>query len=103
MKDIKCISKAIDHNIREAREKICKAYELKDRDRPYADWLRDMAKAHLDFNVRGHEIVAKKIAEFAASGKASELTPGMKAIYEDMHADMIRDAAEVQAMIAGYK
>ena len=29
--------------------------------------------------------------------------PGMVAVYEDMHADIMRESAEVQAMIAAYK
>ena len=29
--------------------------------------------------------------------------PGMQAVYDDMHADIMRESAEVQAMIAAYK
>ena len=33
----------------------------------------------------------------------SDLLPGMKAVYGDLHADLTREAAEIQAMISAYK
>lgn len=99
MKMVKWASDIIAGNIREARKYIDKAYELKEKSPMAAEWCKDMAAAHLQFNVRGHDYVKKLIAQRMASGESNELMPGMKAVYEELHADMIRDAAEVHAMI----
>ena len=103
MQMIKLLSHDIRENIHEAREKIGEAYKLHDKDKATADWYRDMAAAHLRFNDAGHQNVARLIDEVRHKPDASPLTPGMLAVYEDMHADIIRENAEVQAMIAAYK
>ena len=100
MREIKHVVKDIETNIHEAREKIGKAYQLMEHDRSYADWQRDMALQHLAFNNRGHEIVKRMISEHADS--AHPLAPGMRAMYEDRHADIMREAAEVRSMIDNY-
>lgn len=100
MRTIKVVVRDIEGNIREAREKIAKAYQMMESNRAYADWQRDMALQHLTFNSKGHEIVKKMIADVAAS--TDPLAPGMRAMFEDMHADMMRDSAEVKAMIDNY-
>jgi hypothetical protein len=100
MKEIKQVIKDIEGNIHEAREKIHKAYELMDRDRMFADWQRDMALSHLNFNTRGHEIVKRMIADIIDD--AHPLAAGMRAVYEDRHADIVREAAEVRSMIDNY-
>lgn len=53
MRAIKQVVKDIECNIREAREKIGKAYQMMESNRPYADWQREIAIAHLTFNARG--------------------------------------------------
>lgn len=100
MRAIKNVARDIEGNIREAREKIAKAYQMMESNRPYADWQRDMAMGHLAFNAKGHEIVKKMIADIA--GSTDPLAPGMRAMFEDIHADMMRDTAEVKAMIDSY-
>ena len=100
MREIRDVVKTIEHNIREAREKIEKAYHLMDHNRPFADWQRDMASKHLEFNAKGHEIAKKMISDVAAS--TDPLAPGMRAMFEDIHADMMRESAEVKAMIDNY-
>ena len=45
-------------------------------------------------------LVKKMISDVAAS--TDPLAPGMRAMFEDMHADMIRETAEVRAMIENY-
>lgn len=103
MRMIKWVSDIIAGNIDEAQKYIGKAYELREVNRDAADWCKEMAAKHLDFNGKGHEIAKKLIAEYNASGKHSELAPGMQAVYNEIHADLIRRAAEVQGMIAAYK
>lgn len=103
MRMIKWASDIISGNLREARKYICKAYELKEECKPAADWCKEMAAKHLEFNGMGHALVKKMIEEYAASGKNSELVPGMRAVYNDLHNDLMREHAEIQAMITGYK
>jgi hypothetical protein len=100
---IKWVSGIIDGNIAEAKKYIHKAYELREEDKALADWCRDMAMSHMAFNAKGHEIVKRMIDDFAASGKHSDLAPGMIAVYKDKHNDIIAESAEVKAMIDAYK
>ena len=103
MKMIKMISEEIKGNICEAREKIGMAYKLREKDKSAADWYKDMAAQHIAFNTAGHANVKRMIDDAKAKHADDKLLPGMVAVYEDMHADIMRDSAEVQAMIAAYK
>ena len=103
MRMIKQISGDIRCNISEAREKICTAYKLRDKDKAAADWYRDMAAQHLAFNTAGHANVKRLIDDAKSKRADDKLIPGMMAVYEDMHADIMRESAEVHAMIAAYK
>lgn len=103
MKMIKMISEEIKGNICEAREKIGIAYKLRDKDKAAADWYKDMAAQHIAFNTAGHACVKRLIDDAKSKHADDKLMPGMVAVYEDMHADIMRDSAEVQAMIAAYK
>lgn len=102
MRMIKWAADIMRGNLSEARKYIGKAYELRDTCKYAADWCKDMAAMHLQFNVAGHTVSEKLIAEYVASGKDSELVPGMKAVYADVHADMVRETAEIKAMIDAY-
>ena len=99
MKLIKWASDIIAGNIREAQRYIDKAYELRETSPMAAEWCRDMANAHLQFNGKGHDYVRRLIAQAEASGEHHELMPGMKAVYNEVHNDLIRQAAEVRSMI----
>ena len=103
MKMIKWATDTIAGNLREARKYIYKAYVVRDECHDAADWCRDMAVKHLEFNVKGHDLAKKLIANYADSGNHSVLAPGMKAVYDCIHADLIRENAEIQAMIQAYK
>lgn len=103
MKMIKMISEEIKGNICEAREKIGMAYKLREKDKAAADWYKDMAAQHMAFNTAGHANVKRLIDDAKVKRADDKLMPGMVAVYEDMHADIMRDSAEVQAMIAAYK
>ena len=103
MKMIKMISEEIKGNICEAREKIGMAYKLREKDKAAADWYKDMAAQHMAFNTAGHANVKRLIDDAKSKHADDKLMPGMVAVYEDMHADIMRDSAEVQAMIAAYK
>lgn len=103
MKMIKLLSDEIRENIHEAREKIKKAYEMRDKDKAIADWYKEMAAAHLKFNDTGHNIVVHMINEAREKMAGNPMLPGMIAVYDEIHADVVKEAAEVQAMISTYK
>ena len=103
MRMIKQVCCEIKGNICEAREKIGMAYKLREKDKAAADWYKDMAAQHMAFNTAGHANVKRLIDDAKAKHADDKLMPGMMAVYEDMHADIMRDSAEVQAMIAAYK
>ena len=103
MRMIKQVCCEIKGNICEAREKICTAYKLREKDKSLADWYRDMAAQHIASNTVGHANVKRLIEDAKVKRADDKLMPGMVAVYEDMHADIMRDSAEVQAMIAAYK
>lgn len=103
MRMIKKVSNAMWENIHEARDKIGMAYRLHDEDKAVADWYRDMAAAHIAFNTSGHNIVHNLIEHAKGTMHDNPMLPGMIAVYNDLHADIKREAAEVQAMIQSYK
>ena len=102
MKMIKMMCDAISHNIDEAEEHIDTAYKYSSECREIADWYRTMADAHLKFNDAGHAVVAKMIETEKVKNADNPLTPGMLALYNEVHADMIRNAAKVRSMIDSY-
>ena len=103
MRTIKILSDEIRHNIHEAREKISEAYKFRSMDKGMADWYAEMAVAHLRFNDAGHMNVVRMINEAKAKHADNPMTAGMLAVYEEMHSDIISEAAEVKAMIDSYK
>lgn len=103
MRMIKRICNEMRGNVQEAREKICTAYTLREKSKDIADWYKEMAAVHLQFNTTGVSILAKMVAEAKAKAPSDPLAPGMLAVYDDMRADIACDAAEVQAMVQNYK
>lgn len=106
MKIIKRLSNDIACNIEEARDKIRTAYELKSEYPEAASWYREMAAAHINFNSSGHGVVEKLIEQYKTSDaykRNPEYANGMLGAWQAMHADMMARAAEVKAMIDGYK
>ena len=101
MKMIKWASDILKANLHEARKYIDKAYELRDTHQQAAEWCKEMAMKHIEFNAKGHDLVKKLIAE--AETKQSPLGPGMMVVFNDIHADLIREQAEIAAMISAYK
>lgn len=102
MRIIKELSRDIRENITEARHHIDKAYELKASCRHAADWYKQMASAHLEFNTAGHASIRKLIDDYNAKGEHSPLEAGMMAVYEEIHADLIKEAEEVRYLIEQY-
>ena len=106
MKIMKRISNDMMGNIDEAREKIRTAYELKSEYPEAASWYREMAAAHINFNSSGHGVLEKLIEQYKSSDaykRNPEYANGMMGAWQAMHTDMMARAAEVKAMIDGFK
>ena len=89
-------------NVCEARKLMRMADGLKESHRRAGDWYRDMALMHMQFNQMGRE-VARDMMTDEAHGGHGRMTPEVKAVYEDMLGDIMRDGAEVKTMIEMYK
>lgn len=103
MKLIKELSDKIRGNIHEAHKLIEEAYRLHDIDKGAADWYNEMAVAHMKFVTNGHSNVKRLIEAARAEKKDNPLLPGMIAVYNEIHADIMAEAAYVNAMISAYK
>ena len=103
MRLIKDLCDDIRENIREARDKIDRAYALRDECKAAAEWYRSMAEAHLNFNAAGHEAVTRAIEDYKKKGQHSLLEPGMMAVYDVIHADLVQETNEVRWMIEQFK
>lgn len=103
MRMIKKVSDAMRENIHEAKEKIGMAYRLRDEDKMVADWYKEMAAAHIGFNTNGHNVVTRLIEHAKEHMNGNPMMPGMMAVYNEIHADLKRESAEVQAMIQNFK
>lgn len=103
---IKQLSKDMQCNIREAEDKIRRAYELKEMYPAAAAWMKEMAAAHLAFNVKGHEVAAKAIADYKSGDEYKahpEYADGMMAVWTDRHAEIMAEGARVKAMVDMFK
>lgn len=103
MQIIKTAADIIKSNLHEARKYIDLAYAHKSDAPLLSDWARKMAKAHIDFNIDGHNAVKRLIDDYHASGQHSDLAPGMMAMFKVIHADLIREEAELSAMLQNFK
>lgn len=103
MKNIKITADIIKSNLHEARKYIEMAIEQKEDCPSLSEWARKMAKAHLDFNQDGHAVAKRLIEEYKASGNHSDLAPGMLAMFNVIHADLIKEEAELSAMLQTLK
>lgn len=103
MRIIKKLSDEIKGNIHEAESKIKTAYKMRETDKAVADWYKEMAVAHMNFNVKGHELVKQMIADAKAKSGDNPMAPGMLMVYQEIHAEIAAESAEVQGMISAYK
>lgn len=106
MRIIKMLAGDIECNIREAEDKITTAYRIKAEWPTEAMWYKEMASAHLAFNVKAHELIKALIDKHKTTElyKAHpEYVDGMMAVWNDRHADMVAYASRVKGMIDAFK
>lgn len=85
-------------NVVEARKLMETASALKEKHRRAADWYRDMAIMHLQFNQMGREIARDMMAEYGP-----HMSADAKAVYEDMLGEIMQDCTEAKMMVEMYK
>lgn len=103
LKDIHCALKDMAHNVSEAHDKIHKAHQWKEKNKAIADWQRDMAKGHLDYNSKINESIAKMISDTSSQHASDHRALGMLDAYREQLADIAEDTLEVMAMMTAYK
>ena len=106
MKLIKRLSNELAGNLDEARDKIRIAYVLQADSPEAAAWYREMASAHVGFNINGHAVIKKMIESYKSSDdykRNPEYANGMIVAWEAIHNDLISKTAEIKAMIDGWK
>ena len=106
--EVRCILKNMMHNISEAREKIHKANEWKDKHRGIADWFRQMAVGHLEYNTGAMQMVKNGLHEIrnehahSTDPEQMQYMHGKCEAYEEWLNQIGPETAEVRAMIDGY-
>ena len=106
--EIKCILSNMMHNVAEAREKINMAYRWRDKHRGIADWFKQMAMSHLEFNAGAMQMARNGLQEVRnehahnPDTSASHHAIGKCEAYEEWLDQIVPETAEVKAMIDGY-
>ncbi|MBP3411376.1 MAG: hypothetical protein J6M10_10325 [Clostridia bacterium] len=103
MHEIRRIAKNLAGNVHEAKEYAEKAHRYRDVCKMQADWYRDMAAKHLEFNLSGRQLFDKFMRDLAENPEAAQHLLGIRMAYEDWMRDIDEDTAKVQAMLAMYK
>ena len=106
--EVRCLLKTMMHNVKEAQQKIHKAYEWKEKHKGIADWQRQMAVAHLEFNDKAEQMVRAGFQEIRNEHghnhdhDAVERMMGRCEAYEEWLEQIGPETAEVRAMIDAY-
>ena len=100
---IKLALSAMQTNVHESSEKIRMAHGLKRDWRALADWQRDMAAAHLQFNAQGAKVVSNCMAAMRSDPSCDEICMGRLDAYAEWMDQINEDTMDVQTMIGGYK
>lgn len=90
-------------NVMEADKYIKEAHDMKDECRAYADWCRDMAAKHLEFNSTGRNVFDRVRDMVAAEHEHTAHMPGMMIVFDHQTHRLSRVSAEVKTMIDMYK
>lgn len=93
----------IDMNYHEAFDKIGKAYRWKEDCRSMADWQKDMAVGHAQFNATGCGLVRGLMEHMEHTEEHRAVLPGIRALMHERMAKWAHKHAELKAMIEAYK
>ena len=90
-------------NLMEADKYIKEAHELKDECRTYADWCRDMAAKHIEFNTGGKNVYDRLKERLHEDHEHAEHHKGIVMILDRNMAKMNHLCAEIKAKMVEYK
>ena len=89
----------VHHNMKEAKEKILKAYKMREECKELADWERDMAVAHVNFNTGGTMLAQDHIRRVRDQHAGEHRTMGMVDVWESWLHEIMSEMAEIRAMM----
>ena len=90
-------------NLMEADKYIRGAHELKDECRAMADWYKDMAMKHVEFNTAGKSIYERLKERMHEDHEHAEHHAGILMILDRNMAKLNHNCAEVKAKMEAYK
>ena len=89
-------------NVMEASKYANEAHDMKDECRAFADWCRDMAMKHLEFNTAG-KTVYDRLKDRLHEDTEHEHAKGLMMVFERQMHKLNRQHAEIKAMLDTYK
>lgn len=90
-------------NLMEADKYAKMAHELKDECRSYADWCRDMAMKHIEFNTAGKNVYDRMKDKLAEDQGSREHHTGILMILDRNMAKLNQHCAQIKAKLEAYK
>lgn len=105
MKSYEMLSDVLDimwSNLMEAEKYIREAHDLKDECRMYADWCREMAERHIEFNANGRALF-DRLRDMMSEQENIEHANAMAMIFDRQLAKLNRHCAEIKATLTMYK
>ena len=90
-------------NVMEASRYMREAHDLKENCRGFADWCRDMAMKHLEFNTAGKALYERMRERLHEDGEHSIHAKGLMMVFDRQMHKLDRQHAEVKAMLDAYK
>lgn len=90
-------------NLMEADKYIGMAHELRDACRAYADWCKEMAAKHIEFNTTGRSVYDRLKERMHEDHEHAEHHKGVVMVLDRNLAKLNQHCAEIKAKMAEYK
>ena len=103
LNQIRRIAKNLMGNVQEAERYAEKAHRYRNTCKMQADWYRDMAAKHLEFNLSGRQLYDKFMRDLAENPEAAKYMAGMHAAYDEWLHEIDEQTAKVHALLNMYK
>lgn len=86
----------VERNLEEAEKYVTKASGLRIQYRSAADWCAEMARKHLEFNIKGDAMLDQLCRELHDAGGGSELYQAMKAAVHERRERIAERTADIK-------
>lgn len=90
-------------NLMEADKYVKMAHELKDDCRTYADWCKEMAMKHMEFNTGGRNVFDRLKERLHEDHEHTQHHAGVMLILDRQMAKLNQHCAEIKAKMEAYK